>query len=155
MSIIKRIVAVATAIACAVLLVGPAIPTAQAATAEELQQQIAQLEEQLSQLQAQLAQLQGQEQAAQPATGEGLCLTKALKYGMRDDEVSTLQTGLAKDSSVYPEGLVTGYFGPLTKAAVIRFQEKYFDDILAPWGFTKGTGFVGPTTRKKLNEICQ
>jgi len=117
-------------------------------TIEELKAKIAEIQAKIAQLQAQLKQLLGQ-QATE------VKFTKNLKYGMTGDEVRALQECLAKDSSVYPEGLVTGYFGPLTKAAVIRFQEKYFDDILAPWGFTKGTGFVGPTTRKKLNEICQ
>jgi len=56
---------------------------------------------------------------------------------------------------IYPEGLVTGYFGPLTLSAVKRFQQKYWQEILAPWGLTKdqATGFVGPTTRAKINQL--
>ncbi len=69
-------------------------------------------------------------------------------------EVTTLQTCLARDPEIYPEGKITGYFGSKTKAAVIRFQEKYSKEILEPWGFKKGTGLVGRTTRDKLNEVC-
>ena len=77
-----------------------------------------------------------------------------LKLGSRGPEVRALQKCLAKDPQIYPEGRITGYFGPKTKAAVIRFQEKYAEDILEPWGFTRGTGLVGKTTRAKLNEVC-
>jgi len=77
-----------------------------------------------------------------------------LKKGSKGKEVEELQKCLAKDSSVYPEGEITGYFGKKTEEAVIKFQEKYKDEILTPWGFTKGTGIVSKTTRKKLNEIC-
>lgn len=37
--------------------------------------------------------------------------------------------------------------------AVVTFQERYAEDILAPWGYTKGTGHVYYTTQKKINEI--
>lgn len=70
-------------------------------------------------------------------------------------EVRELQKCLANfGTAIYPDGIVSGYFGPKTKEAVIRFQEKYAADILEPWGFTSGTGLVSKTTRKKLNELC-
>jgi len=47
----------------------------------------------------------------------------------------------------------TEYFGMLTKKAVIKFQEKYHDEVLAPWGFVNGTGIVGSTTRAKINKL--
>ena len=76
-----------------------------------------------------------------------------LSFGDRGEEVTKLQELLAKDSDVYPEGLVTGYFGSLTRAAINRFQEKHADEILAPYDLTEGVGFVGPKTREKLNEL--
>ncbi len=77
-----------------------------------------------------------------------------LKSGSQSAEVTELQRCLAQDPQVYPEGEVIGYFGPATKRAVIRFQEKYAQEILEPSGLKKGTGIVGPSTRSKLNEIC-
>ena len=80
--------------------------------------------------------------------------SKDLKYRSQGKEVEKLQKCLAQDSKIYPSGKVTGYFGQKTKSAVIRFQEKYSKDILAPFGLKKGTGTVGQGTRKKLNEVC-
>lgn len=77
-----------------------------------------------------------------------------LKYGGQSAEVTELQKCLAQDPEVYPEGEVSGYFGPATKRAVTRFQEKYASEILQPSGLSKGTGIVGPSTRSKLNEVC-
>jgi peptidoglycan hydrolase-like protein with peptidoglycan-binding domain len=65
-----------------------------------------------------------------------------LKIGMRNNEVVALQTLLAQDSTIYPQGLVTGYFGPLTKSAVIKFQLQ--NNLVAD-------GIVGPKTRAVLN----
>ncbi len=69
-------------------------------------------------------------------------------------QVEELQKCLAKFPDIYPEGQITGYFGPKTEEAVVNFQEKYSEDILKPWGFTRGTGLVSKTTRAKLNEVC-
>lgn len=77
-----------------------------------------------------------------------------LKKGSQGTEVKELQKCLAQDPEVYPEREVSGWFGSLTKKAVINFQEKYSKDILEPWGFKQGTGLVSKTTRAKLNEIC-
>ena len=77
-----------------------------------------------------------------------------LKDGQTGDEVRYLQIFLkAQGPEIYPEGIVSGRFGPLTKAAVIRFQEKYSEDVLVPYGLSQGNGFVGRATREKMNEL--
>lgn len=83
-----------------------------------------------------------------------LLFKRDLVYGSSGQDVRELQKCLAKDKEVYPEGEITGYFGSKTKAAVIRFQEKYASEILTPIGLKKGTGDVKPMTREKLNKIC-
>ena len=81
--------------------------------------------------------------------------SRNLFFGDRDGKrVRCLQAFLkSQGPEIYPQGLVTGYFGPLTRAAVARFQEKYADEILAPLGLESGTGVFGPLTRAKANEI--
>lgn len=69
-------------------------------------------------------------------------LTRQLEVGMSGADVTALQTFLAKDPSLYPQGLVTGYFGFLTKAAVSNFQSR--NGIAA-------VGRVGPQTLPVLN----
>ena len=51
--------------------------------------------------------------------------TRDLSRGSKGEDVRNLQKLLAKDKSIYPEGLVTGLFGPLTEKAVKKFQAKY------------------------------
>ncbi|MBI5733158.1 peptidoglycan-binding protein [Candidatus Jorgensenbacteria bacterium] len=50
------------------------------------------------------------------------CKLPVLKFGSRHDAVFLLQMLLNK-SGHYPEGLITGYFGKRTQAAVERFQK--------------------------------
>jgi len=86
------------------------------------------------------------------SSGASVISAKALWKGMRNDEVKKLQELLASDPSVYPEGIVTGYFGPLTEKAVQRFQKKY-GIVSSGTPDTTGYGLVGPRTLAKLSEI--
>ncbi len=85
-----------------------------------------------------------------------LHFSQSLKYGDRGPEVKKLQECLANlpDKSIYPDKTTSGYFGPKTKSAVIRFQNKYAKDILTPIHLKRGTGDVRGMTIKKLNEVC-
>lgn len=77
-------------------------------------------------------------------------IQQQLLYGERNEEVRLLQSWLAKDESVYPEAIVSGFFGPLTLQAVQRFQLKH--GVVSRPG-DLGYGVVGPATRAKLHEL--
>lgn len=79
-------------------------------------------------------------------------LTRTLDFGDSNAEVTELQTYLATNSSHYPSGLVTGYFGPLTKAAVERFQTAQ-GIVTSGTPVTTGYGRVGPITLARINSI--
>ena len=49
----------------------------------------------------------------------------ALQMGMSGASVTNLQNILKSDPSIYPQGLVTGYFGAATQGAIIKIQAKY------------------------------
>ena len=86
----------------------------------------------------------------------GFSFERNLSYGDKNEDVKYLQIILKEEIGppTYPEHVpATGRFGLITRNSVIAFQEKYTSDILAPWGLTKGTGYVGKATRKKINEI--
>jgi len=106
----------------------------------KLQQQIKALQEQVQKLQAEVSSTKTELEAVKTE----LKFTKILRLGVRDDEVKQLQEFLKQFPDIYPQGLVTGYFGPLTEAAVRKFQEK--NDI-------ESIGVVGPKTLSKLNEL--
>jgi peptidoglycan hydrolase-like protein with peptidoglycan-binding domain len=48
---------------------------------------------------------------------------------------------------------INGYFGPLTEDAVKKFQLKYKDKILTPWGIDQPTGVVYLTTASYINYL--
>ncbi len=57
------------------------------------------------------------------------------------------------ESGVGSPGNEVKRFGNITKNAVIKFQEKYAEEILHPWGITEPTGIAAIQTQKKLNKI--
>ncbi|OHA59365.1 MAG: hypothetical protein A2370_00260 [Candidatus Vogelbacteria bacterium RIFOXYB1_FULL_42_16] len=79
-------------------------------------------------------------------------ITSSLDLGDRGADVTELQTYLATSASIYPSGLVTGYFGQLTKAAVERFQTAQ-GIVSAGTPATTGYGRVGPTTMARINSL--
>jgi peptidoglycan hydrolase-like protein with peptidoglycan-binding domain len=75
---------------------------------------------------------------------EQLKVLRTMRQGMSGDDVKLLQAVLAADPTLYPEGLITGYYGPLTSKAVRKYQAKHGLETV---------GNVGPKTLKKLNEF--
>lgn len=75
---------------------------------------------------------------------------RSLRRGMQGDDVRELQQMLRTLPDVYSSGLVTGYFGTQTEAAIRRFQKK--EGIVtsgSPW--TTGYGQAGPKTLLSLS----
>jgi hypothetical protein len=119
-------------------------------------QNIEQLLDEISNIKAKLENFRNQ--LKKPEVCFGIVFQRTLREGMRGNDVKCLQALLNTD----PETQValngagspnneTIYFGPLTKRAVIKFQEKYASEILNPLFLSKGTGIVGPRTIIHLN----
>ena len=126
----------------------PSFVFAQTTTSStDLQALIKQLEEQVKVLQSQVLNFQcelGTTKKELTEVKTELNLTHSLVRGSSGDEVKTLQEFLKQFPDIYPEGLVTGYFGPLTEAAVKKFQERQQIETV---------GAVGPKTLSKINEL--
>lgn len=117
-----------------------------ATTTSSMSSLIATLQAQLADLQAKITALKSAQssaaQSAQDVRGT-LKLIKQLREGTTGDQVLLLQTLLAADPTIFPEGKITGFFGKLTREAVKRFQKKH--------GLEQ-VGNVGPKTLEKLNK---
>lgn len=74
-------------------------------------------------------------------TKRELKFLRSLRRGMSGDDVRDLQELLAQDPSIFPEGLITGFFGELTERAIKRFQAKFGIDAI---------GIFGPRTQAKI-----
>lgn len=134
-------------------LAGPPVAEpSESPTPEQLLQKIAELKALIAELQAKIAVLQGRKTSSVSCAS----FETNLFYGMQGPQVRCLQEFLKKQGpEIYPEGLITGNFLELTRAAVIRFQKKYASEILAPLGLSEGTGFVGPFTRTKIKDLLK
>jgi hypothetical protein len=76
-----------------------------------------------------------------------------LKIGWNNDPIEVLKLKSFLNVFENEKLSLTTVFDQPTYDAVSRFQNKYFDDILAPWGHKAPTGFVYILTKKKVNEI--
>ena len=113
---------------------------------------IARLVAQIAELRAEVARLQSL--ISTPAKVSCVSIGRNLSFGASGADTTCLQEFLrSQGPGIYPEGLVTGRFLSLTRNAVIRFQERHANEILAPLGLKRGTGHVGELTRRKINEI--
>ncbi len=125
-----RIAQIAGVAAGAALAFGTMVPMAGAVTIAELQAQI-------NALMAQLAALQG------GTVSTGASITSDLTIGSTGAQVVTLQSALvAQGHLVMPAGVAMGYFGSLTKAAVMKWQAA--NGVI-------NTGYFGPLSRAKYN----
>ncbi len=129
--------------------VGPNVDNPNQTLIQQLLEQIASLKKQIADL---IAQQQGGSVVPPVSCSQ---ISSNLSFGMTSNsQVTCLQQFLKNQGTdIYPEGLVTGFFGNLTKEAVKRFQEKYASEILTPLGLWGGTGYVGSSTRAKINQM--
>jgi peptidoglycan hydrolase-like protein with peptidoglycan-binding domain len=118
-----------------------------AATVEELRAQIEDLLRRVSALQSSTG--------TQTAVSGGQCplISRNLKNGMSGEDVTRLQQFLARDTVIYPEGTISGYYGALTEAAVKRFQCKH-QIVCDGTPESTGYGVTGPRTAALLALQC-
>ena len=86
--------------------------------------------------------------------------TRNFRLGMSHEEVKMIQRflnaqtdTLLSSSGEQSKGKETASFNALTVASVKKFQQKYAADILVPVNEPQPTGFWGPFTRRKANEL--
>lgn len=133
-------------------IVVKALPYASPKTTVEMQANLNVLIENLAVLQA--AQKAISAPAAAPTAGSvpsAGSYKVGLTPGSKGNDVTALQNFLkAQGADIYPEGMVTGFYGNLTKAAVAKFQMKYG---IVTSASDPGYGNVGPKTRAKINQL--
>jgi hypothetical protein len=142
---------------------GGAVAPAQAQTVESLAATIAGLNATIAALSAQLAALTGGSTTTGGATttgGTGYQFNVSLSLGDTGNDVKELQMLLNTDpatqvavSGAGSPGNETTYFGPATKAAVVKFQNKYATQVLTPVNLTSGTGYFGSSSRTFANTM--
>ncbi|OGZ54375.1 MAG: hypothetical protein A3B25_01780 [Candidatus Ryanbacteria bacterium RIFCSPLOWO2_01_FULL_48_26] len=119
---------------------------------------VAQLQAQIAALLAQVQQLQAQLGAQQGQTPAVFChnWTNNLRVGDRGNAVDALVTALVREGFIpnpSNERIYGEDFNEQVASAVVGFQEKYASEILTPNGLSHGTGYVGASTRAKLNRL--
>jgi peptidoglycan hydrolase-like protein with peptidoglycan-binding domain len=118
---------------------------AQSTTSTAQLSSISALLQQIQALQSQIEALKTSQNALKTQTAQEIStFIQNLALGSQGDEVKALQALLASDTNIYPEGLITGYFGKATERAIRRFQKEHS---------LEQAGHVGPKTRALLNQL--
>src|SRR3989344_1545181 len=125
-------------------LLVPVSAMAQTTSSTDVSAMIAQLEAQIRTLQTQIEALRAARAQVASTTQQTIQLIRQLREGMSGDDVRLLQILLASDLEIYPDVLITGFFGKKTAEAVRRFQRK---------NGLPGIGLVGPLTLEKLMKL--
>ena len=143
--------------AAAVLFV--ALP-ASALSVDELHAQIQQLVDQIGRLKSQLSEVQGAKPQADTSASDitvtahpRLCkipILRPLAVGETSEDVKSLQEFLKAEGVLNAEA--TGYFGPMTRAALGLWQIE--NGVVAKQDANLGWGSYGPRTRSLIGEWC-
>ncbi len=94
-----------------------------------------------------------------PVSTGSATFTRILRFGSRGQDVKNLQIFLNTHGFVIAEtgggspGNETTYFGMATKNAVIKFQEANREKILTPLNLQNGTGNLGRSTIRVVEEL--
>lgn len=134
---------------------------ASALTADEVQARIRELTAKVQELMAQIRTLQGQATVTVPSgvtpNAWGLkhrvcnILDRAIAEGQTNDDVRSLQEFLKERGHLTAEA--TGFFGPLTKEALARWQAAE-GVVAAPDARVAGAGLFGPKTKERIRIWC-
>lgn len=89
--------------------------------------------------------------ASAPTGYAGALLNRALGRGSSGSDVSVLQNFLVSQGFMTADN-ATGYFGPITEAAVQKFQAAQ-GIVSSGSPITTGYGNVGPSTRARINAM--
>jgi hypothetical protein len=119
---------------------------AQAATQPTNAELIKTIQELRAEIRVLKAQLNDKNATTTTTTTNKLRLKQEYGIGATNEEIKILQKILATDASIYPEGMVTGYFGPLTAKAITRLQTKYK---------LENRGVLTAETRDFINSILE
>lgn len=119
---------------------------------DDLLKQVQSMIEEMAKVQLQLKELQAtQEGGTQTSTLSGSVLgvsafkfSEDLSVGVTNADVKRIQQLLKLDTAIYPEGIVSGYYGPATVQAIRNLQTRFGLDAV---------GVVGPATTALLERL--